>query len=381
MADATRPTPGLQGPAVPYRTLVDSIDEGFCVAEMLVDDAGVPTDYRFLEVNRLFGEMTGIMPDAVGRTARDLVPGLEDRWIQIYGRVAIGGESLRFEEGSEAMGRWFDVFAFPAGGRRFGILFRDVTERHRAEAALRESEARLRANEARLMTALAVKDEFLGLVSHELRTPMTVILGMSNILRRDGLTPERTREIATDIAESAEVLSALVDSMLLLARLEQDDAARLREPILLHRVVEAMLEQRRRADPSRTYALEVRTTAALVDVQGSWLERVIDNLVGNAAKYSTPGRPVTAVIELEAGQAVVRVLDEGQGLTQDDLPQVFEPFYRSASARQHAAGAGLGLAVSRRIVELMGGRIWARQRPTGGAEFGFALPVHHEPAD
>jgi PAS domain S-box-containing protein len=364
-----------------YRTLVESLDEGFCVAEMLVDDAGQPTDYRFLEVNRLFGEMTGIMPDAVGRTARDLVPGLEDRWVELYGRVALDGERLRFEEGSEAMGRWFDVFAFPLGERRFGVLFRDVTKRHQTEAALRESEARLLANEARLMTALAVKDEFLGLVSHELRTPMTVILGMSNVLRRDGLSPERTREIAADIAESAEVLSALVDSMLLLARLEQDDAARLREPILLQRVAGTMLERRRQADPSRPYVLDVRTTAALVDVQGSWLERVIDNLVGNAAKYSTAGRPVTVIVESEDGQAILRVLDEGDGLTADDIEQVFEPFYRSASARQRAAGAGLGLAVSRRIVELMGGRIWARQRPTGGAEFGFAIPSHREGAD
>ena len=378
MAEATRAASGSIEPAVPYRTLVDSIDEGFCVAEMLVDDDGTATDYRFLEVNALFGEMTGIQPAAVGRTARDLVPGLEDRWIQLYGRVALGGERLRFEEGSEAMGRWFDVFAFPVGGRRFGVLFRDVSARHQAEAALLEREADLRANEARLMTALAVKDEFLGLVSHELRTPMTVILGMSNVLRRGGLDPERTREIAADIAESAEVLSTLVDSMLLLARLEQDDASRLREPILLHRVAGAMLERRRSDDASRPYELDVRTTAALVDVQGSWLERVIDNLVGNAAKYSAAGRPVSVVIEREGDDAVLRVLDEGAGLTDADISQVFEPFYRSPSARQHAPGAGLGLAVSRRIVELMGGRIWARLRPTGGAEFGFALPIHHE---
>ena len=122
----------------------------------------------------------------------------------------------------------------------------------------------------------------------------------------------------------------------------------------------------------------MQTTQALVDVQGSWLERVIDNLVGNAAKYSAAGRPVSVVVDIDGMDAVLRVLDEGDGLTHDDVERVFEPFYRSATARQHAPGAGLGLSVSRRIVELMGGRIWAHARPTGGAEFGFALPLSPE---
>lgn len=121
------------------RSVFSSIDEGFTVAEMLVDEAGRAVDYRFLDVNPLFEEMTGLQ-DPVGRTARELVPGLEDHWVQTYARVALDGESLRFEQGSEAMGRWFDVFATPlAEPRRFAIVFKDVTERREAAAALQES--------------------------------------------------------------------------------------------------------------------------------------------------------------------------------------------------------------------------------------------------
>ncbi|MBI4940821.1 MAG: SpoIIE family protein phosphatase [Actinobacteria bacterium] len=127
------------------RALFESIDEGYCLAEMLVDDTGVATDYRFLEVNPLFEEMTGLK-GAVGRTALELVPDLEPVWVQTYARVGVGRETLRFEQGSAAMGRWFDVFAVPVDpAPRFAIVFKDETTRRQTEDALRESEQRFRA--------------------------------------------------------------------------------------------------------------------------------------------------------------------------------------------------------------------------------------------
>jgi PAS domain S-box-containing protein len=125
-----------------YRTLFESIDEGFCLGEMIVDDQGRPIDYRFLEVNARFEEQTGLV-DPVGKTALELVPSLERHWIETYARVGLGGETLRFESDSESMGRWFDVYASPvqpAGCGQFVIVFRDASDRRRAEEALRQSE-------------------------------------------------------------------------------------------------------------------------------------------------------------------------------------------------------------------------------------------------
>ena len=124
-----------------FRALFRSIDEGFCLCEIVLDDDGAPVDYRFLEANPLFASMTGLV-DAVGRRAYEMIPGLEPSWLETYARVALEGEPLRFEQGSEAMGRWFDVFATPVEPHgRFALVFKDVTERRRAEAALREREA------------------------------------------------------------------------------------------------------------------------------------------------------------------------------------------------------------------------------------------------
>jgi PAS domain S-box-containing protein len=228
--------------------------------------------------------------------------------------------------------------------------------------------------EARLRTALAVKDEFLGLVSHELRTPMTIILGMSAIIARGRLDGQRAQEVAADIADSADVLNDLIESMLLLARLDHEEDQP-REPLLLNRVAAAVLERQRRRDTARRYDLAVHTTETLVEAQLTWLDRVIANLVGNASKYSRPGGEVRLVIEHGEDEVMVRVLDEGPGLSEEDLGQVFEPFYRAPGAERRAPGTGLGLAISKRIVESLGGRIWARTLPSGGSDFGFALPL------
>jgi PAS domain S-box-containing protein len=129
-----------------YRTLLESIEQGFCVMEILFDSDGEPIDYRFLETNAPFERHTGLV-DAVGKTARELVSGLERHWIDIYARVAISGKSERFVQESQAMGRWFEVDAFRIGGperRRVALLFTDITGRKRAEEALRRSEEEYR---------------------------------------------------------------------------------------------------------------------------------------------------------------------------------------------------------------------------------------------
>jgi PAS domain S-box-containing protein len=118
-----------------YRSLFKTIDEGFCIIEMIYDEQGQPTDYRFVDLNPAFEKHTGLV-NAIGRTARDLVPGLEKHWVEIYGRVALTRQPERFQNRAEAMNeRWFEVYAFPYAEQQVGLLFSDITARKKAESA------------------------------------------------------------------------------------------------------------------------------------------------------------------------------------------------------------------------------------------------------
>jgi PAS domain S-box-containing protein len=128
-----------------YRTLFQSIDEGFCILQLIFDESEKPLDCRYVEINPAFERQTG-MKDALGRTIRELVPDIEPFWFDIYGKVALTGEATRFVDHAKSMGRWFDCSAFRVGEpheRLVAVLFNDISERKQAEERLRESEARL----------------------------------------------------------------------------------------------------------------------------------------------------------------------------------------------------------------------------------------------
>lgn len=147
------------------RTLFDAIDEGFAISDMIVDEHGTSIDYRFILVNPLFEEMTGLV-DATGKTVLELIPDLEQIWIDRYSRVAFGQETMRFEQGAAALGRWFEVFATPVPPLgRFAVVFKDQTLRRKWEQMLRTS-AENSAFVAELLTTLDMQESFAARVQH-----------------------------------------------------------------------------------------------------------------------------------------------------------------------------------------------------------------------
>ncbi len=248
----------------------------------------------------------------------------------------------------------------------------DVSGRRRVEDELRATAAALR-------TSNAVKDEFLGLISHELRTPVTTIFGNATLLEQhaDRLTEDVKRSMIADIADDSARLRGIIENLLLLTRLESG-ADLDREPQVLTHAVRRAVEAFRRRHPGRTVNLECDVAPVIVEADAMGLELLLDNLLGNAHKYSPFDAPIDVAVAAGRREASVVVRDRGIGLGSDDAERIFLPFVRTDAAKVTANGIGIGLAVCRRIVETQDGRIWAVARDGGGPEFGFALPVPHQ---
>jgi signal transduction histidine kinase len=219
---------------------------------------------------------------------------------------------------------------------------------------------------------------FIGVVSHELRTPITTIYAGAKLLNRRGADETERTDIAADIEAEADRLYRLTEDLLVLTRLERHDLELGREPILVNHLISRVVASEQRRWPLVHFTLNVRNGLPTVMGEESYVEQIVRNLVGNAAKYSPTNGHVEILAEPRDGGVAVRVLDRGPGIGNSDPAQLFALFYRAPGTASQASGAGIGLFVSDQLVRAMGGHLWARPRDGGGSEFGFALVRYPE---
>ncbi len=144
IAERERAEAALRASQTRYKMLFDRMLDGYAVHEIICDENGAPVDYKFLDINPAFREMTGLGKDIIGKTVLEVLPATESYWIETYGRVALTGKPARFEDYSQEIGKWFEVVAFSPEENRFATLIQDITERKLMEEALRASEERFR---------------------------------------------------------------------------------------------------------------------------------------------------------------------------------------------------------------------------------------------
>jgi PAS domain S-box-containing protein len=221
--------------------------------------------------------------------------------------------------------------------------------------------------------AEAFREAFTGILSHELRTPITSIFAASTLLSRPGLDEDRRTELIGDIGHEAERLIRLVEDLVVLARTERGTIQVRTEPVLLQRVLPRVCEQEQRRWPEIRFEVKIEASLPVARADEDFVEQIVRNLLGNAAKYGPPSGPIELIADAPDGWPRVRVLDRGPGVDPLEAERLFEVFYRSERTAR-VAGSGIGLFVAHRLVESIGGTIWAKPRDDGsGAEFGFRV--------
>jgi signal transduction histidine kinase len=277
--------------------------------------------------------------------------------------------------GSE--GQWLEVAAYPveaspaetagtpdhAGGSTILIL-RDVTD-----ARVREQ----------------ARDAFIGVLSHELRTPVTTIYAGAELLARGETKLDEAARVGIfeDIHAEAERLHRLVEDVVALTRFGEGALEIGNEPVLLQRVLPAVVRSEQGRWPTGRFELELPYDLPPVAGEATYVEQVVRNLLANAMKYSGSDAVVRILVEVapSGAEVQVRVLDAGPGFPDVEADRLFELYYRSPTVSRKVSGSGVGLFVCARLIDAMGGYVWAvnHEGAGAGAEFGFALRVM--PAD
>lgn len=350
-----------------YRSLFESIDEGFCIIEMLFDSAGKPCDYRFLEINPMFQHQTGLN-DTVGKTMRELAPEHETHWFEIYGEVALTGKPIRFENEAKALNRWYDVYAFRVdepSEHRVAVLFKDITERRRIEQDLQLADRR--------------KDEFLAMLAHELRNPLAPISAAADLLRFAPLDETRIRRSSEVISRQVGHMTSLVDDLLDVSRVTRGLVTLELSTLDVKRIVADAVEQARPLIEARRHHFSVSLPPDSVFVHGDQkrLVQVLVNLLNNAARYTPEAGHIALRMELHGTQVRLVVIDNGIGMAPGLVDHVFKLFAQAErSADRSQGGLGIGLALVKSLIELHHGGVSAYSAGVGkGSVFTVCLPM------
>lgn len=254
----------------------------------------------------------------------------------------------------------------------------EILGRQKAQEDLRKSEAQTL--EA-LRQSDTLKSALLSSVSHELRTPLTSIKAMtSRALDHSGRSQEPFRvEYLEAINQEINHLTRLVDNLLDMSRIESGTLQPNRDWELLEDLIEAAIGSLEKSLRKRTLQLDLEEDLPTMFIDGVQIQQVLVNLLENAVKYSNEGTGITLNARLKGNTVEVQVSNAGEGIPEDELPKIFDRFYRVPSSRErNIRGTGLGLAICKSIIEAHGGRIWVQSIPKHITTFTLILPLSSE---
>jgi PAS domain S-box-containing protein len=248
-----------------------------------------------------------------------------------------------------------------------------VVERTRAEEALREAVALEREAVERLRRLDEMKSGFLTGVSHELRTPLASVMGYALTLERPDLDlpEEESRDLMHRLAANARKLGRILNDLLDLERLSRGDVVAHVAPEDLQALVSRAMAE---VEIPVERTVDVRVDPVVISVEADKVERIVENLVVNALKYSPPEARIWVRSEEEENGVVLVVEDEGPGIPDPLKEAVFEMFQQGPNVPTHSPGVGVGLSLVAQIARLHGGRAWVTDRPGGGSSFRVLFP-------
>ncbi len=358
-----------------YRSLVEGTPAIVYIAEF-------PKEGRWQYVSPQIESILGFSSDewieSPGLWQERLHPVDRDRVLREQNRDVHGGERALFEyrmvaRDGEVVWIRDDAEVVDENGTMLlqGVMY-DFSEQKRAESKLREALDREREASQHLRKLDAMKNSFLQAVSHDLRTPLTSILAGALTLENDQLklSKDERKDLAHRLAVNARKLNKMLSDLLDLDRLSRGILTPNRKPTDLAELVQRVVGECDLQD----HLVQIEAEELTAEVDPAQVERIVENLVTNAVRYTPPGTPVWVRVGSHERGALITVEDAGPGVSAELRKAIFEPFRQGEEVIQHSPGVGIGLSLVARFAALHNGRAWVDDRPGGGASFKVYLP-------
>jgi len=266
-----------------------------------------------------------------------------------------------------------------AGGRFAMAIIRDITHRRRLEEEVRENELRLQTALDEVKAQEERRKDFIGMMVHDLRTPAAVVAGFTEVLisNFDSFGKEQVSEVLARVHSQVRTMARLIDDLLTVSALESGELSYEVAPFDLGTLVFGLIRDHRAASPLHRFEVEVADGLPPVLGDERRQTQILNNLFSNAAKFSPPGSTVNVKVERDAEEVLVSVADEGPGIPEADRERIFDRFAR-LDQTTNVKGTGLGLFITKELVEAQGGRIWVKEAASGGACIVYSAPVAPE---
>lgn len=357
-----------------YRMLFSDMNMGFAVHEIITDLENSIVDFRFLNVNPVFQELTGLKADRIiGKKMTEIFQNSSKVWIEAYKKIEKNHEAVEFEIERNSENRIYKVTGFRSFTGLFAVSLDDITQQHANISALKLS--KLKAEESdRLKTA------FLNNISHEIRTPLNAITGFANFLTDPSISESKRNEFVDIIQKSSNQLISIITDIINISKLDAQQ-----EQVYTNKIdlIDLMHSLQIQLSPYATkkgiqlhLELPIQFSELTILSDQTKLIQVLTNLIMNAIKFTKRGYVKFGFIKLKTKLSFF-VEDTGIGIQQEKHNEIFMRFRQASNTiASEYGGTGLGLSISKSYIEMMGGKIWLKSIPNQGSQFYFEIPFN-----